>query len=188
MISLSKPLSKHVMVLSIAGAVVFSDVVCAQQATPAPAQAPAPAAPSAAMSAGGDAQFVMTASAAGDTEIIASRMAASHAQSANVKTFAATMLRDHTAANDKLRTIAQHDGFTLAGAAMVQQQPDLVKLDDLHGADFDKAYTAMMRKDHQDAVTLFTNESSSGQNADLKAFAMQTLPIVQHHLQMAQSL
>ncbi|GLQ51956.1 hypothetical protein GCM10010872_34050 [Dyella flava] len=111
-----------------------------------------------------------------------------HAQSAKIKSFATSMVRDHAAANDKLRTIAQRNGFTLAGTAMVEQQPDLARLDSLKGADFDKAYADMMRKDHQDAVALFTAESSGGSNGDLKTFATQTLPTLQHHLAMAQTL
>lgn len=193
--------SKHVACLSLAGCMVFSSVLLAQQT---PANQPAASAPQSAnnlqaakdakeagntpMAAGGDAHFVMAASAAGDTEIMASRMADSHAQSPKVKAFAATMVKDHTAANDKLRTIAQKNGYTLAGVAMVQQQPELTQLDSLHGADFDKAYTTMMQNDHQDAVQLFTAESSTGTNADVKAFAAQTLPTLQHHLQMAQAL
>jgi putative membrane protein len=169
-------LSKQVAGLSFAVAVIFSPALMAQSGD------------NAAMSAGGDAHFVMAASAAGDAEIIASRMAQTQGQSAKVKSFAATMIHDHTAANAKLRTIAQKDGFTLAGTPMVEQKPDLVKLQSLHGADFDKAYADMMRKDHQDAVTLFTTESSGGNNADLKLFATQTLPTLQSHLSMAQSL
>jgi uncharacterized protein (DUF305 family) len=42
--------------------------------------------------------------------------------------------------------------------------------------------------EHQAAVQLFTTESQSGDNADLKRFAAETLPTIQHHLQMAQSM
>jgi putative membrane protein len=177
-------MSKGVMMLSLAGAAAFSAGSWAQ--TSPPSSPPSSGAGTA--TAEGDAHFVTTASAAGATEILASRLAAKQAQSAQVKSFAATMVHDHTAANDKLRTIAQKNGFPLAGVAMVEQQPDLVQLNNLNGADFDKAYIAMMRKDHQAAVTLFTSESSSGSNSDLKAFAAQTLPTIQHHLAMAQSL
>jgi putative membrane protein len=45
-----------------------------------------------------------------------------------------------------------------------------------------------MKKDHQDAVQLFTSESSTGTNPDVKAFAAQTLPTLQQHLALAQSL
>ena len=53
-----------------------------------------------------------------------------HARSAGIKSFATSMVRDHAAADDKLRTIAQRNGFTLAGTAMVEQT-DLAKLDSL---------------------------------------------------------
>jgi putative membrane protein len=190
-----KSLNKSAAAVSFAGLMLMSPMLLAQSGPPPgqpqPAGHPQPTeqpAGNAAMSAGGDAHFVMAASAAGDTEILASRLAQSHAQSDKTKSFAATMIRDHTAANDKLRTIAQKGGFTLAGVAMVQQQPELAKLESLHGADFDKAYASMMQQDHQDAVTLFTSESSTGTNPDLKAFAAQTLPTLQHHLSMAQAL
>lgn len=50
-----------------------------------------------------DVRFVMSASAAGSTEVIAARLAQQQGQSAKVKNFAATMLRDHTKANQQLR-------------------------------------------------------------------------------------
>jgi putative membrane protein len=180
--------NKSRMALALAGILAFSGALWAQ-ALPqntSPKNIPPPA--NTAMSAGGDAHFVMAASTGGDTEVIASRLASTNAQSPKIKSFAATMVRDHSAANDKLRTIAQKSGFALASTATIEQQPELVQLQNLQGADFDKAYAAMMRKDHQDAVALFTSESSTGTNNDLKAFATQTLPTLQHHLQMAQSL
>ncbi|MFK2901809.1 DUF4142 domain-containing protein [Dyella jejuensis] len=135
-----------------------------------------------------DVRFVMAASAAGDTEIMASRLAQKQAQSANVKTFAATMIHDHTMANEQLKAIAQKDGYSIASMPTETQEANLAKLRPLHGADFDKAYATMMVSDHRDAVALFQSESNSGNNADLKAFATQTLPILQHHLSMATSL
>lgn len=169
-------LNKRVLPLLIACSMAFSGISLAQSnAAAAPAS-------------GGDAQFVTSASAANATEIIASRLAQTQAKSPKIKAFASTMIQDHTAANDKLRTLAQKNGFALAGTAMVEQQPDLAKLQSLNGNDFDKAYAAMMNKDHQDAVALFTSESSTGANADLKSFAAQMLPALQHHLAMAKAL
>jgi putative membrane protein len=45
-----------------------------------------------------------------------------------------------------------------------------------------------MVKDHEKAVKLFSKESSSGKDAELKAFATKTLPTLQHHLEMARQL
>ncbi|WP_233842561.1 DUF4142 domain-containing protein [Dyella sp. 2HG41-7] len=179
--------TKRVAPLWIACSIAFCGIATAQTTAPATHNPNAPV-PVVAAAVGGDAQFVTSASTANATEIIASRLASTQAQSPKVKAFAATMIQDHTAANDKLRTIAQKNGFALASTAMVEQQPDLAKLQNLNGKDFDTAYTAMMNKDHQDAVALFTSESTKGSNAELKAFATQTLPALQHHLEMAKAL
>jgi len=135
-----------------------------------------------------DVRFVMAASAGGQTEVLASRLAATQAQSAQVKSFATTMITDHGKANAELKAIAQKDGYTLSATPTREQEADLAKLRTLHGKDFDTAYAAMMVKDHRDAVALFQSESNSGNDSDLKQFATQTLPTLQHHLSLATSL
>jgi putative membrane protein len=60
------------------------------------------------------------------------------------------------------------------------------KLSGLSGADFDKTYMQAMVKDHQKDINEFQKEANNGSNADLKAFAAQTLPTLQEHLRMAQ--
>jgi putative membrane protein len=42
--------------------------------------------------------------------------------------------------------------------------------------------------DRQQAIALFSRETSSGQDPALNAFAQQTLPMLQQHLQLANSL
>ena len=135
-----------------------------------------------------DVRFVMNASAAGQTEVLASRLAQTQAQSAKVKAFAETMIRDHGKANSELKTIAQKDGYTLSSTPTQEQQSNLDKLRSLHGKDFDSAFAAMMVKDHRDAVALFQAESTSGNDADLKSFATRTLTTLQHHLALANAL
>ncbi|WP_158885462.1 DUF4142 domain-containing protein [Rhodanobacter sp. L36] len=135
-----------------------------------------------------DANFVTKASAAGMTEVQASQLADAHAQSADIKSFASTMVTDHTKAGDELKAIAQKDGFTPSDAPTAMQQKAITHLSTLNGAAFDKAYSAMMLKDHNEAVTLFKGESASGANADLKSFAGNTLPTLEHHLAMAKKL
>ena len=41
---------------------------------------------------------------------------------------------------------------------------------------------------HQDAVKLFEKASNDVKDPDIKQFAIQTLPVLQQHLQMAQGL
>src|SRR6185437_1837064 len=60
------------------------------------------------------------------------------------------------------------------------------RLSKLNGAAFDKAYMKNMVSDHKEDVAKFKKESTSGKNADLKAWAGKTLPTLQDHLKMAE--
>jgi putative membrane protein len=46
----------------------------------------------------------------------------------------------------------------------------------------------MQREAHEQAVALFEQYSRSGDNADLKAWALKTLPHLKEHLAMAKRL
>lgn len=135
-----------------------------------------------------DVRFVMAASAAGHAEILASRLAATRSQSSKIKSFASTMIRDHTKANDELTSIAQKDSYTLSSAPTQTQEAAIAKLKPLKGKAFDTAYASMMVNDHHEAVSLFQSEATSGSEGDIKNFAAQTLPILQHHLALANML
>jgi putative membrane protein len=135
-----------------------------------------------------DARFVMAASAAGQTEVLASRLAATQARSTDEKSFAALMIRDHEKANKELKAIAQKDGYTLSSTPTQDEEANLTKLRSLNGKAFDTAYAAMMLKDHREAVSLFQSESTSGNDGDLKSFATKTLPTLQRHLALAKKL
>jgi putative membrane protein len=166
--------------LALLGALTVSPLLLAQ--TPGDAAAPSAQ----------DSMFVAKASAGGMTEIQASKLADSHSQSGTIKSFASKMVTDHTAAGDKLTSIAQKDGFTPASAPMAApmaaQQKELAKLETLNGMAFDKAYSSMMVKDHDAAVALFKKETTAGSNADLKSFASETLPTIEQHQMMAKKL
>ncbi len=56
------------------------------------------------------------------------------------------------------------------------------------GADFDKAYISMMVQDHEEDIRKFEQASQNAKDADTKAFASKTLPILRQHLEMAKSI
>jgi putative membrane protein len=62
------------------------------------------------------------------------------------------------------------------------------KLSGLSGRDFDRAYAEEMVQDHERAVKLFQKYQQESSNKELGAFAKQTLPVLEEHLQMAQTL
>ena len=56
------------------------------------------------------------------------------------------------------------------------------------GADFDKAYAKAMVDGHKKTLDLMEDGSNNNQDADLKAFASKTAPVVKHHLEMIQKI
>ncbi|HEV2880367.1 MAG TPA: DUF4142 domain-containing protein [Pyrinomonadaceae bacterium] len=136
-----------------------------------------------------DRKFAMTAAMGGMAEVEMSRLALTKASSDAVKQYAQKMIDDHTAANAELMQIASAKGITLPAAPDAKMRAMMAKMERLSGAEFDHHYIMMAgSKDHQKMEKLFRDESMRGRDADLKAFAAKTLPVVQQHLQMARDL
>lgn len=135
-----------------------------------------------------DRSFADTAAEAGMAEVEMAKLAQQHAAGADVKAFADRMVADHTKANQALTSIATAQGINLPTKPSHKDQRELGKLGKLDGAAFDKEYVKSQVGAHQDAVKLFTKESQSGRNDDLKSFAGTTLPTLQDHLSMVTTL
>jgi putative membrane protein len=135
-----------------------------------------------------DRDFVVNTAQGGLTEVAASKLAEKRAVDTAIKSFADRMVADHTAANGVLSSLAQSKQMTLPDTVKADQQAMLGKLEGLNGAEFDKTYAEMMVKDHVDTIKAFQKEAKSGQDADVKAFAEQTLPTLRHHMMLANRL
>lgn len=135
-----------------------------------------------------DMKFAMTAAQDGMTEVELGRLAVQKGTSDAVKQFGQRMIDDHTNANQQLMQLASSKGMTLPTTLDAKHAAMVAKFQRLEGAAFDRAYAKQMVQDHRKAVDLFQKEADRGTDADLKAFASQTLPILQGHLSMAQSM
>lgn len=136
-----------------------------------------------------DRKFMMAAAEGGMSEVEMAKVALQKASSDSVKQFAQKMIDDHTMANDKLKQIAESKGVTLPTAPDAKRQRTMGKLQQLSGAEFDKAYIKEAgNKDHESQAKLFQKQSERGKDSEVKAFAAETLPTVQMHLQMARDL
>lgn len=135
-----------------------------------------------------DASFAQDAASGGMAEVQLGKLAQKKGSSQSVKDFGTRMVKDHSAANDKLKAVASKDGMTLPGGMNHEDQATYDKLSKLSGLDFDKAYAQDMVQDHQKDVAAFQKEANGGTNPDLKNFASQTLPTLQDHLNMAQQM
>ena len=132
--------------------------------------------------------FAVKAADSGLAEVSAGEIAQQKAQNQSVKDFAAMMVQDHTKANEELNTIAAGKNITLPTAPGEDHQEKIADLNSQTGADFDKEYMGMMVDDHQKAVNLFEDAAEDNEDAELKAFAAKTLPILQKHLEEAKAL
>ena len=154
----------------------------------APADQSGAASAESAMSSAQDQSFFDQAAEGGMAEVEAGQLAHEKGSSNDVKNFATMMVKDHTEANDKLKTIASTHSVTLPTALSPMHQEMKTKLSGLSGKDFDKEYIRGQIQDHETTVALLRTESESGQNADAKAFASETLPTVEAHLKKAQDI
>jgi putative membrane protein len=109
---------------------------------------------------------------------------------ASEKTFASQMVTDHTKTSTELKGLVS-SGKVKADVPAALDSSHQSKLDKLKGEsgnDFSSGYNSDQVSAHKDAVSLFERYAKGGDNADLKDWAGKTLPALQHHLDMAQSL
>ena len=135
-----------------------------------------------------DATFINSVSQAGLEEIKFAQLAETSSHNRHVKSFAAKMVSDHTAANQKLTALAQQKGITPTTASDTAHDQMYTQLQGEHGRMFDHDYLAGQIKDHQMVADAMQTEIQNGTDADVKSFASMTLPTIQQHLKMAQSL
>jgi putative membrane protein len=131
--------------------------------------------------------FLNGAMEGGMTEIAASKLALTNSTNQDVVAFAKMMIDDHTKADSALKALEFDQMFTAKDSISGEHKVILDSLAAKKGAEFDKAYMAMMVKDHDGAVELFT-DASTDKNIPIHYFAEKTLPTVKEHLEKAEEL
>ena len=135
-----------------------------------------------------DAKFAEEAANGGLAEVALSKIAEQKATNPKVKEFAKQMIKDHSKANDELKTLASSKNITLPSAPNEEKQKEAADLGGKSGSDFDKAYIAQMKKDHNQTVKLFEDGQKDVKDSELKAFIDKTLPVIKAHEEHVKSL
>ncbi len=135
-----------------------------------------------------DATFINTVSQAGVEEVKFGQLAGTQSHSKRVKSFAAQMVTDHTAANQQLAALAQQKGITPTTTTDTMHDQMYTQLQGEHGRTFDHDYLTGQITDHRMVADAMKNEIQNGTDADVKSFASMTLPTIEHHLRMAKAL
>jgi putative membrane protein len=156
-------------------------------ATPGSKQAPGSATGASTLAAA-DKAFATHAAQGGQAEVELGKVAASTASSPDVKQFGQRMVDDHGKANTELTAWASKSNVTLPTEVDAKAKANHEKLSKMTGAEFDKAYMKNMVADHNKDVAEFERAAKTVKDPDLKAWVEKTLPTLQEHLKMAQSI
>lgn len=131
------------------------------------------------------------ANAIANADILAievSKVAQAKSRNADVKAFAAMLVRDHAATTTELKTWATTSGVTLPTAA---DDGTKLLIDNIRNADatgFDDKYLDTIIDAHEAAIAKFETYAREGQDSALRTWATGTLPKLRAHLEQANTI
>ena len=138
-----------------------------------------------------DAQIAMIVVVADTVDVDYGKLAVEKTSNPAVKEFAETMIRDHTAVNEKAIALAKKLGVTPEASATSKSlkangNKELKKLKALAGAEFDKAYVDNEVSYHEAVIGMLDKTLiPNAQNAGLKSLLESGRPIFVAHLEHA---
>jgi putative membrane protein len=135
-----------------------------------------------------DQKFVDQATQGSLAEIEAGKLASQKGSSEAVRSFGQQMVSDHEKNSQMLKSIVASKGLKQPTETDTMHKAMKKQLESESGASFDKTYMKGQVSDHEKMAKLMQQQSEKGNDPQLKAFAAQTLPVVQQHLEMARKL
>jgi len=135
-----------------------------------------------------DQVFLNMAAEADMTTAHLGQMAEDRSASNGVKVFGKKLTEDHTLDYSQLNALAGKAGETVPKGINTQDNRQIARLDKYKGKSFDRAFLSQEKVEHEKLVQAFKREAEHGDNADIKAYASKTLPVIEGHLHEAQDL
>ena len=132
--------------------------------------------------------FAVAAANGGMMEVELGKVAQEKGVNPRVKDFGGMMVKDHSAANDNLKTVAGMLNITLPDSVSDDTRKEIDKLKKKKGRDFDKAYVDMMLDDHKKDIAEFRKCADNCSDSSIKSFASTTLPTLEKHLDSIQAI
>lgn len=134
--------------------------------------------------------FLHIATSSNLWEIQSSRLALEVSANPAVRSFAEMIIADHTQLAGIMALAGKAAGTLPAPpeALMPFDQSNMDKLQGTPAGSFDATYRDMQVTAHQQAIALFQNYATEGDNPVLRAMASRTLPMLQKHLEAAEAL
>jgi putative membrane protein len=141
-----------------------------------------------------DAQIAQIVLTADSVDVDYGKLAVEKTNNAEVKAFAETMIRDHSAVNAKATALAKKLGMTpeasdTSKSLQSDGEREMAKLKAMHGAEFDKAYIDNEVAYHESVIGALDKVLlPNAKNAELKSLLESGRPIFVAHLNHAKEL
>lgn len=133
--------------------------------------------------------FLRHVAEGGYTEVEASKLAQTRLSSPEVKKFAAALIADQDVITTELGRLALAKGVILPLNPNKMQRATILKLSKLSGIRFDKEFSREIGVlAHKDRIALFEQAQKRAKDADVKEFAIKTLPMLEQQLTQGQLL
>jgi putative membrane protein len=162
-----------------------------------PSTAPTTPAPRPAAASASD-SFLTQAIESNAAEVQLAQLAATKAQNQRVKDYANMLVKDHSAALEKLQKLQQGGRASQADRVSLNAEHEKLKtrLSGISGAQFDREYIEAMVVAHRKSADLFQKQIGSGAppadakstDSQVTSLAREILPTVKHHLEQAESI
>lgn len=145
------------------------------------------AAPAVAQTAPAD--YVKAAGAGDLYEMTSSRLVLQTTQDPKVRDFAQMMVTDHMKSTADVKAAAKQSKVRVSPPKLdAEQQRMVAELRQQSGAARDTAYVTQQKTAHQKALALHQGYATDGTAPALKSTAAAIAPVVQHHIDMLQSM
>ncbi|TYB37030.1 DUF4142 domain-containing protein [Micromonospora sp. AP08] len=143
--------------------------------------APATAAQAAAQPSTQDTQYLQALHQVNLFEITAGNLAQQKGKNQQVKDLGKMFVTDHTQLDQTVQSTAQQLNVQLPADPTADQQKVLDRLNNLSGAEFDKAWVTAQLAGHVQAIQATQTEISQGSEQSVVQLAQDALPILQAH-------
>jgi putative membrane protein len=136
-----------------------------------------------------DQEFLNTAAQTDMIEAHLGKLAQDQASAQPVKDYGQMLANDHKQDYQSLEALAVQNGLTLPTAIDAAHNKTMVgPMHALNGTAFDHKYIHDMIAGHTDALALYKKEAHDAQNPAVRAYAEQTIPTLQKHLDDAKAI
>ncbi|SBT44983.1 DUF4142 domain-containing protein [Micromonospora auratinigra] len=143
--------------------------------------APAAAAQAAAQPSTQDTQYLQAVHQVNLAEIASGNLAQQKGQNQQVKDLGKQFVTDHTQLDQTVQSTAQQLNVQLPSDPTADQQKVINKLNNLSGAEFDKAWVTAELAGHVAAIQATQTEISQGSEQSVVQLAQDALPVLQAH-------